>query len=58
MLRRDMQKDIHTVIASASVFASGVDHCRSELAEVEVEDHREAHSEFRLPIGRSSSRLH
>lgn len=34
---------IHTVIASASVFANGVDHCLSLAAGMDVEDHREAH---------------
>ena len=57
MLRRDTQKDIHTVIASASVFASGVDHCRSEVAEV-AEDHLHACFVFRHPIDRNSDRLH
>lgn len=30
-------------MAWAKVFARGVDHCRSEFAEAEVDDHRDAH---------------
>ncbi len=40
------------MIASASVLASGVDHCRSERVDAEVEDHREVHLIVRLEIDR------
>lgn len=33
----------HTVIASPSIFASGVDHFRSEVEDVDVDDKRIAH---------------
>lgn len=48
------------MIASASIFASGVDHCRSESEDVEaeVEDHREVHFVVRIDVCRGTDRLH
>jgi hypothetical protein len=45
-------------MASASVFASGVDHCRLVVAGVEVEDQREAQVVSDNAIGRVCNRLH
>jgi hypothetical protein len=47
-------------MASASVFASGVDHRRSESEDVgaDVEDHREVRFAVRLDICRGADRLH
>jgi hypothetical protein len=47
-------------MASASVFASGVDHCRSESEDVgaDVEDHWEVRFAVRLEICRGADRLH
>lgn len=46
------------MIASASVFASGVDHCRSGPFDVEVEDHREVHLAVRFEIARGPEPPH
>lgn len=46
------------MIASASVFASGVDHCRSEPVDAEVEDHREVHLVGRVETARGPDLLH